>query len=115
MTLTARDNLRGRPRLTVVRGTRAPVVQDPAADWRRMAQAVMACTHELGEYLVEQRWARVHEVMEERRELLSFMLRMDLDADGRRCVMSLEQAVAESEAAIGAMCRRAGCPVSGQD
>ena len=48
MTLTARDNLRGRPRLTVVRGTRAPVAPDPAADWRRLAQAVIACTHELG-------------------------------------------------------------------
>lgn len=113
MTLTARDNLRGRPRLTVVRGTRAPVAQDPAADWRRLAQAVIACTHELGEYLVEQRWGRVHEVMDERRELLTFMQRMDLDTEGRRCLVSLEQAIAESESAISAMCRRAGRPATG--
>ena len=114
MTLSARENPGGRPRLTVVRGTRAPVVQDPAADWRRLAQAVIACTHELGEYLVEQRWGRVHEVMDERRELLSFMQRMDLDADGRRCVQSLEQAILESESAIHAMCRRAGRPAPGK-
>jgi hypothetical protein len=114
MTLTARDNLRGRPRLTVVRGTRAPVAPDPAADWRRLAQAVIACTHELGGYLIEHRWGRVHEVMDERRELLTFMQRMDLDTEGRRCLMSLEQAIAESEVAISAMCRRAGRPATGQ-
>ena len=115
MTLTARDNLRGRPRLTVVRGTRAPVRQDPSADWRRLAQAVIACTHELGEHLVEQRWGRVHEVLEERRELLSFLQRMDLDGEGTRCRASLEQAIAESESAINAMCRRAGRPIDCQD
>jgi len=114
MTLTARDNLRGRPRLTVVRGTRAPVAQDPAADWRRLAQAVIACTHELGEYLVEQRWGRVQEVMDERRELLTFMQRMELDAEGRRCLLSLEQAIAESESAINAMCRNAIGPAPDQ-
>jgi hypothetical protein len=75
MTLTAHDNPRGRPRLTVVRGTRTPVTQDPVANWRRLAQAVTACTHELGTFLVEQRWGRVHEVMRERRELLNFMRR----------------------------------------
>ena len=114
MTLMARDNLPGRPRLTVVRGTRAPVTQDPTADWRRMAQAVIACTHELGQYLVERRWGRVHEVMGERRELLTFMQRMDLDTEGQRCRRSLEQAIAESEAAINAMCRQAGRPGHGQ-
>lgn len=110
MTLTARESLRGRPRLTVVRGTRTPVVADPAADWRRLARAIIACTHELGEYLVEQRWGRVQEVLDERRELLTFMQRMDLDVEGRRCRVSLEQAIAESESAINAMCRRAGHP-----
>jgi hypothetical protein len=114
MTLTARDNLRGRPRLTVVRGTRAPVLQDPGADWRRLARAVIACTHELGEYLAEQRWGRVHEVMDERRELLTFMQRMDLDTDGRRCLLSLEQAIAESESAVHAMCHRAAKRAPGQ-
>ena len=114
MTLTARDSLRGRPRLTVVRGTRAPVTQEPTADWRRLAQAVIACTHELGGYLIEHLWGRVHEVMGERRELLTFMQRMELDTEGRCCLMSLEQAIAESESAVNAMCRRAGCPASGQ-
>ncbi len=114
MTLTARDNLGGRPRLTVVRGTRAPVTQDPAADWRRLAQAIIACTHELGEFLVEQRWSRVHEVLCERRELLIFLQRTELDVDGRRCLISLEQAIAESESAVNAMCRRAGSPAPGQ-
>ena len=114
MTLPARYNLRGRPRLTVVRGTRAPVAQDPAADWRRLAQAVIACTHELGEYLVEQRWGRVQEVMDERRELVTFMQRMELDTEGRRCLLSLEQAIAESESAVNAICRHAGRPARGQ-
>ena len=114
MTLTASHNLRGRPRLTVVRGTRAPVMQDPTADWRRLAQAVIACTQELGEYLVEQRWGRVRELMDERRELLTFMQRMELDTDGKRCLLSLEQAIAESESAVNAMCRRAGRPEPAQ-
>jgi hypothetical protein len=114
MTLTAPHNLRGRPRLTVVRGTRGPVTHDPAADWRRLAQAVIACTHELGEYLVEQRWGRVHEVMCERRELLCFLKRMELDVEGRRCLVSLEQAIAESESAVNALCRRTESPAPGQ-
>lgn len=114
MTLPARYNLRGRPRLTVVRGTRAPVRQDPSADWRRLAQAIIACTHELGEYLVEQRWGRVQEVMDERRELLTFMQRMELDAEGKRCLLSLEQATTESESALNAMCRRAVRSALGQ-
>jgi hypothetical protein len=115
MTLTVRDNLRGRPRLTIVRGTHAPVRQDPSADWRRLARAVIACTHELGEFLVEQRWGRVHEVLEERRELLGFLQRMDLDGEGRRCLRSLQEAIAESDSAVGAMCRRAGRPADCQD
>jgi len=113
MTFTARENLRGRPRLTVVRATRAPVPHEPTADWRRVAQAVTACTYELGEFLVAQRWARVHEVLSERRELLSFMQRMDLDTEGRCCLLSLEQATRESDAAINAMCRGAHRPARG--
>jgi hypothetical protein len=104
---------RGRPRLTVVRGSRAPLAHEAVSDWRRLAQAVIACTHELGAYLVQQRWGRVNEVMRERRELLTFMQRMDLDTDGRRCLLSLEQAAAESQTAIDAMCRRAGRPAPG--
>jgi hypothetical protein len=114
MTLTARENPRGRPRLTVVRGTRAPVRHDPTADWRRLAQAVIACTHELGEFLAVHRWGRVHEIMGERRELLTFMQRMELDTEGRRCLLSLEQATHESESAINAMCRGVHPPARGR-
>ena len=48
--------------------------------------------------------------MRERRELLTFMQRMDLDTEGRRCLLSLEQATSESESVVNAMCRRAGRP-----
>ena len=112
MTLPAKVE-RGRPRLTVVRGSRAPLASDPVSDWRRLAQAVIACTHDLGTCLVEHRWGRVHEVMRERRELLTFMQQMELDTDGRRCLLSLEQATSESESAVNAMCRRAGRPAPG--
>jgi hypothetical protein len=101
---------RGRPRLTVVRGSRAPLTQQAVSDWRRLARAVIGCTHELAAYLVEQRWGRVNEVMRERRELLTFMQNMPLDTEGRRCLLSLEQAASESEAAVNSMCRRAGRP-----
>ena len=113
MTLPARDNPRGRPRLTIVRGTHASR-SHPVGDWRRLARALMACTHELGEFLAEQRWGRVHEVLCERRELLTFLQRMELDVEGRRCLMSIEQAIAESEAAVDTMCRRAGSPATRQ-
>lgn len=101
---------RGRPRLTVVRGSRAPLAQEGVSDWRRLAQAVIACTHELATYLVEQRWGRVNELMLERRELLTFMQGMALDTEGRRCLLSLEQAASESEAAVKSMCRRGDRP-----
>jgi hypothetical protein len=113
MTLTAPDKLRGPPRLRVVRGTHA-TRSHPSADWRRLARAVIACTHELGEFLAEQRWGRVHEVMCERRELLTFLQRMDLDVEGRRCLKSLEQAIAESETAVNALSRRAQSPAPRQ-
>jgi hypothetical protein len=101
MSVTAHD-ARGRPRLTVVRGSRAPLV-DVAADWRRVAAAVLACTHELSRHLLEQRWVRVDEAMQERRELLGWLKEMPLDADGRRCLLSLGQAADESERAICSM------------
>jgi hypothetical protein len=44
--------------------------------------------------------------MDERRELLVLMKRMYLDADGRRCLLSLEQAAHESELAVAAMSQR---------
>jgi hypothetical protein len=101
MTLPARHT--GPPRLTVVHGTRAPVSQGARADWRRVASAVLACTHELSRHLLEQRWGRVTEAMSERRELLSCMMAMPLDAEGRRSLLSLRQAAEESEAALNAM------------
>ena len=74
-----------------------------APEWRRVAAAVLTCTRELGRHLMQQRWGRVSEAMEERRELLMLMKRMYLDADGRRCLLSLEQATHESEIAIDTM------------
>ena len=79
---------------------------DAAPEWRRVAPAVLGCTRELGRHLMQQRWGRVDEAMEERRELLLLMKRMHLDADGRRCLLSLEQAAHESELAVAAMINR---------
>jgi hypothetical protein len=101
MSLAARDNLRGRPQLRLVHGSFRPVVSP--AEWQRVAAAVIACTHELAKHLLDQRWVRVDEALRERRELLDGMARMPLDADGRRCLLSLEQAAAESGQAIAAM------------
>jgi len=103
MTLPARQVPKGRPRLTVVRGTSAPLLRDAAADWRRVATAVLACTHELTRHMLERRWVRVDEALGERRELLAWFGRMPLDAEGRRCLIALEQAADESELAIAAM------------
>jgi hypothetical protein len=103
MTAPATRTPAGPPRLTVVRGTRAPLLAEPRADWRRVASAVLACTYELSQHLLEQRWGRVVEAMSERRELLACMAAMPLDVDGRRSLLSLQQAAAESEAALNAM------------
>jgi hypothetical protein len=102
MSMQARQAPGGRPLLTVVRGTRAPVV-DQATDWRRVATAVLACTQELTRHLLEQRWGRVVEAMSERRELLACMAALPLDVEGRRSLLSLQQATAESEDALHAM------------
>jgi hypothetical protein len=98
VTLAARDTARGRPQLRLVRG--ALYASGANASWQRVAAAVLACTHELGRHLMEHRWVRVDEALRERRELLQGMARMSLDADGRRCLLSLEQAALESERAI---------------
>ncbi len=81
---------------------------ESAPEWRRVAAAVLACTRELGRHLMQQRWSRVREAIDERRELLTLMKEMYLDADGRRCLVSLQQAVRESEAAIASMVERLG-------
>lgn len=104
MSLPVRESPRGRPRLTVVRGTHVPVAAEgPASDWRRLASAVLACTRELARHLLDQRWVRVDEVLRERRELLAGLARMPLDTDARSCQRALEQAADESEAAIATM------------
>ena len=101
MTLAAREHGRGRPQLRLVRGSFQPLVSP--ANWQRVASAVLACTHELARHLLDQRWVRVDEVMRERRELIDGMSSMPLDADGRRCLLSLQQAADESERAVRAM------------
>jgi hypothetical protein len=93
-----------RPALRLVASSFRPAgFADGAPEWRRVAAAVLACTRELGRHLMQQRWGRADEAMEERRELLSFMKQMQLDAEGRHCFKSLEQATGESERAVAAM------------
>jgi hypothetical protein len=101
VTLPARDGSRPRPQLRLVSGSARPSVDK--AGWQRVAAAILACTHELARHLLEQRWVRVDEALRERRELLEGMARMRLDVDGRRCLISLEQAALESERAILSM------------
>lgn len=93
-----------RPHLRLVSSTVQPVKRlCIVEDWRRVAAAVTACTHDLSEELREQRWGNVDEALRERRELLTMLSRMTLDTDGRRCLVSLQQAVDESERAVHAM------------
>ena len=93
-----------RQSLRLVSSSLRPVgFAEAAPEWRRVAAAVLGCTRELGRHLMQQRWGRVDEALEERRELLMLMKRMYLDADGRRCLLSLEQAAHESELAVAAM------------
>jgi hypothetical protein len=95
--------LRGRPQLTVVQGSRSAVAADDEARWRRAAHAVLGCTQELVQHILEQRWARVSEVLRERRELLAWLSSLPLDAEGRSCLKALTQSADESEAVIAAM------------
>ena len=93
-----------RSHLRLVSSTLAPVRRKSLIeDWRRVAAAVVACTGDLARELRDQRWGNVNEAMRERRELLGMLARMQLDTDGRRCLVSLEQAVDESERAISDM------------
>jgi hypothetical protein len=100
MTLAVRETSRGRPQLRLVRGGFSPIVP---AEWQNVARAALACTIELSRHLLERRWVRVDEALRERRELLDGLARMPLDADGRRCLLSLQQAADESELAIAQM------------
>jgi hypothetical protein len=93
-----------RPALRLVACSLQPMGNAPSApEWRRVAAAVVGCTRELGRHLMQQRWGRVEEAMDERRELLILMKRMQLDADGRCCLLSLEQAAHESDIAVAQM------------
>ena len=103
MTLPAEERGRARPQLRVVHGTNEPVALGGAANWRRVASAVVASTHDLSLHLQERRWARVDEVLRERRDLLDWFARLPLDFEGRRCLKSLCQAAEESEQAVAAM------------
>ncbi|HET7809720.1 MAG TPA: hypothetical protein VFL16_04035 [Steroidobacteraceae bacterium] len=103
MTLPARDGLRARPQLRVIQGTNAPVALGGSANWRRVASAVIASTHDLTRHLQERHWLRVDEALRERRDLLDWFARLPLDFEGRRCLKSLCQAAEESERAIAAM------------
>ncbi|MEO8016364.1 MAG: hypothetical protein ABI769_01000 [Pseudomonadota bacterium] len=95
--------------LRLVSSTLAPAaLPGSTPEWRRVAGAVLSCTRELGRHLMQQRWSLVDETLGERRELLILMKRMYLDADGRRCLLSLEQATHESELAVARMTGRAG-------
>ena len=82
----------------------SPVESD--SGWRRVATAILASTWDVTRHLREQRWGRVHEAISERRELLGLMRSMQLDASGRTCLRSLDDAALESERAIAAMMGR---------
>lgn len=107
MTLMDLATSQRRPALRLVSTNLRPAgFADGAPEWRRVAAAIIACTRELGRHLMKQRFGRVEEARAERRELLELLKRMPLDADGRRCLLSLTQAARESELAIDAMTRR---------
>ena len=92
------------PHLRLVRSSLQPVAPAQAdVGWRRIAEAILASTWDATRYMREQRWGRVHEELSERRELLGLMRSMQLDANGRACYRSLDEAALESERAIAAM------------
>jgi hypothetical protein len=98
------SHARHRPHLRLVRSSLQPVSPaEPDAGWRRVASAILASTWDVTRFLREQRWGRVHEELSERRELLGLMRSMQLDANGRSCFRSLDEAALESERAIAAM------------
>ena len=107
MSVTA-SQVRHPPHLRLVRSSLAPVAPaESDSGWRRVAAAILASTWDVTRYLREQRWGRVHEEMSERRELLGLMRSMQLDANGRACFRSLDEAALESERAIAAMMGKA--------
>lgn len=102
--MSAASQTRHHPHLRLVRSSLQPVSPaGPDSGWRRVAAAILASTWDVTRFLREQRWGRVHEEMSERRELLGLMSSMQLDATGRSCFRSLDEAALESERAISAM------------
>ena len=98
------SQVRHPPHLRLVRSSLHPVAPSEAdAGWRRVASAILASTWDVTRFMREQRWGRVHEELSERRELLGLMRSMQLDAHGRACYRSLDEAALESERAIAAM------------
>jgi len=94
----------GHRHLRLVASSLAPVASaEPNKAWRRVAAAILASTWDLSRHLCEQRWSRVDEELSERRELLDLMRAMQLDANGRSALRSLDEAALESERAIAAM------------
>ncbi|HYJ41023.1 MAG TPA: hypothetical protein VEW08_09545 [Steroidobacteraceae bacterium] len=90
--------------LRLVRSSLAPVLRaESDGGWRRVADAILASTWDVTRFLSQKRWGRVHEELSERRELLGLMRSMKLDANGRSCFRSLDEAAVESERAIAAM------------
>jgi hypothetical protein len=103
MSTSASQALRHR-HLRLVSSSLAPVAPpQPDSGWRRVAAAIVASTWDVSRYLREQRWGRVDEELSDRRELLGLMRAMQLDANGRACLRSLDEATLESERAIAAM------------
>jgi hypothetical protein len=93
-----------RPQLRLVQSSLRPLgALDPRAEWRRVAAAILAITWEVSRHLRDQRFSRVNEDLDERREMLGLMRAMPLDAEGRACLRSLEAAALESERGIAAM------------
>lgn len=98
------SQVRQPPHLRLVRSSLHPVSPvQPDIDWRRVAEAILASTWDVTRFMREQRWGRVREELTERRELLGLMRSMQLDANGRACHRSLDEAALESERAIAAM------------
>jgi hypothetical protein len=98
------SQVRHRPHLRLVSSSLHPVARGQSdADWRRVAEAILSSTWDITRFMREQRWGRVHEELDERRELLGLMRSMQLDANGRACYRSLDEAALESERAIAAM------------
>ena len=102
--MSAAFQTRHHPHLRLVRSSLQPVAPaEPDAGWRRIASAILASTWDVTRFMREQRWGRVDEELNERRELLCFMRSMQLDANGRNCLRSLDEAALESERAISSM------------